>query len=973
MLRGAMTLNDWQQKLESHFAQLRQRRLNQPGPDTILYALEHGLNEVEVAELCEQIHEWLKFTGPAHRHFLAWAVYSAEVGYQYSGEEYWTTFCGLTPNWQDSTNSRNHIRSAFEEFHRKFNATQPQGPWAEQFTIICWPITHAILPKDLQRELAYVLYELRGSFTPQLLHNPELLGQRIEGAALNSGTRFRKFAENHLLAGQIATALLLSEEDKENALILSSTLDRIAGDLDKNQRSRDWLGDARRRANQIRIRGLSRSTDEDPAELFSATGVILTPLQREILELGLEPKLFLRRMGPETWIVQVELPDLTSLIQRFDGLRTVVAGQRCTIAGTKGTPLPRGALLYDRQVVVLTRWPSSEELLINFEGLDSDLKYLLTMECLLRPGPRWLFKISSDGATAAHVKTGIVQPGCAYILISRNASDLGAPTLHCETATVSCDGISATRLNVPDVLSKIYADELRDLCLTTANEVRVAPVGLPAAKWDDLGTAEWLSTDQPIIKIAADFEVQGVLLNLLGPSPAKLELGGVTTWPLLIDLGELNSGVYNLHVVVVRTGHSNHIFGRLQFTVREPKAWTGSIPSATPFSVRVSPATPSLEEVWEKQATVELLGPSDRKVEAEIKFYSSSSPKPILARTLGSVVLPCVQSDWSDLWATMTSDRQIQNTYDASTECELIFHCEELGRFVLRASRESSPVRWIVKQENNGYFLKLALLDDQMEASLAHHSFRSPAESSPISVDPITGFRVAEGGGLFAASTDRYRTAIIIPPAIHSLKWLSAVVSIPPAPSSEAALDQHIRALELWATARAVGSSFAAERKGAAVSALLNEIIRVLCGTEWSRYEQEYSRGAIAITDLKNFISPAKHNPIAREIVLQQQQLKESAPNEIVESLYQLTCSFLDLPAFSGGPNHGANRQRWITEFVYRLFSTPASARDWANQDLTAVFVYLLKNPILCRIGRFAALLSRAEDVSRAQPKAVPL
>ena len=34
-----------------------------------------------------------------------------------------------------------------------------------------------------------------------------------------------------------------------------------------------------------------------------------------------------------------------------------------------------------------------------------------------------------------------------------------------------------------------------------------------------------------------------------------------------------------------------HIFGRLQFTVREPKAWTGSIPTATPFSVRVSPAT----------------------------------------------------------------------------------------------------------------------------------------------------------------------------------------------------------------------------------------------------------------------------------------------------------------------------------------------------------------------------------------------
>ena len=127
--------------------------------------------------------------------------------------------------------------------------------------------------------------------------------------------------------------------------------------------------------------------------------------------------------------------------------------------------------------------------LLDFECLDPDLKYLLTMECLLRPGPRWLFKVSSDGAIAAHVKTGIVQPGSSYILISRNASDLAAPALHCAAAVVNCDGISAVRLDVPDVLSKLYADELPDLSLATASEVQVAPVGVPAARWDDSGTA----------------------------------------------------------------------------------------------------------------------------------------------------------------------------------------------------------------------------------------------------------------------------------------------------------------------------------------------------------------------------------------------------------------------------------------------------------------------------------------------------
>jgi hypothetical protein len=967
-----MTLNGWQERLASQFSELRDVRRNRQPAHGILYALEHGLNEVEVAELRHEIHGWLKYSGPAHRHFLAWVVYSAEIGYQYSGEEYWTTFCRLTPNWQDSPNSRDHIRSAFEEFHRNFNATHPQGPWAEHFTIICWPITHAVLPKDLQRELAYVLYELRGSFTPNLLRNPELLGERIEGAAWNSGSRFRQFAENHILVGQIATALLLSEEDKDKAVILPSTLDRIAVDLDKNQRSREWLGDARRRADQIRIRGLSRSAD-DQAELISATGCILTPQQKQILELGLEPRIFLRRTGPDAWTVQIELPDLTLLIQRFPGVRAVVAGQRCTIAGSKGVPLPRGALLYGRQVVPLSRWPSSEELLINFEGLDPELKYLLTMECLLRPGPRWLFKVTSDGATAAHVKTGIVQSGASYILVTRGASNLAAPTLHCSPAVVNCEGILAARLDVPEVLSSIYADELHELSLVTANEVQVAPVGLPAAQWDDSGAAEWLSTDQPIVRISVDFETQGVLLNLVGPSPAKLELSGTTAMPLLIDLGKLNSGIYNLHVVLSRPGHPNPIFGRLQFTVREPKAWTGSTPADTPFSVRVSPAAPSLEDLWEEQATVELLGPPERRVEAEIKFYSSSSPDPILERRIGSLALPSPQGCWPDLWSGVTSDKQIQNTYDASTECELILHCEELGRFVLRCSRESRPVRWIVKQENNGYFLRLELLDNQGETALTHYSFRSPADFSPMSLDPINGFRVSEGGGLFAASTGKYMASIIVPPAIHSLKWLSAEVVIPQATRSEADLSRHLSALELWSTARAVGSPFAAQRKAAAISALLDEIVRLLCGHEWWHYEQEYARATIAITDLKNFISPAKHNPIAREIISQQQQLKTLPPNGIVATLYRLTSSFLDLPVFSTERDHGVSRQEWIIEFAYRLFSTPASLRNWADEDVMAACSYLLKNPALCRVARFAALLSNAPDVNGAKVKVVDL
>ena len=965
-----MSLNGWQDRLSNHFALLHERRLNLQNSHPVLYALEHGLTEEEVEQLKRDIHEWLKNSGPTRRHFLAWAVYSAEIGYQYSGEEYWFTFCSKTPNWQDSQNNRDHIRSAFGEFHRKYGAAEPQGPWADHFSIICWPITHAILPKDLQRELAYILYELRGSFTSTLLHNPELLGKRIEDASWNSRARFRQFAEDHALVGQIANALLLSDEDKERALILPSTLNRIATDLDKNQRSREWLCDARNRANQVRVRGLSRWT-EDAHEIVSANGTVLTSRQREVLELGLEPDVVLHRTGPESWIVRLELPSMAPLVQRFPRLRDAIANQRCVVAGAQGGVLPRGYLLWGTQTVTMSRWPSSDEVLLKFENFDPELAYLLTMECLLRPGPTWLFKISQDLATAVHIKTGVVQPGSSYIVLARCDSALSKPTLYSSPAIVNCQGISATGLIVPDVISKIYQEQLRDLSLAISNQIQVAPVGVPATKWDDTGTAEWLSTDNLLITISASFEIAGVLLNLVGPTSNKLEVNGSSSRPLLVDLEKLDPGLYNLHVLISRPQVPDPIFGRLQFTVREPRPWTAVAPAATPFSARISAAAPSLEELWEGRAAIELLGPRNRTAQVTLTFYSNTSTASIHQQSFGPVNLPCSPTEWLDHWSGIAGNKLIQNAYDASSECELTVTCEELGRFSLRSVREPRPVRWIVKQGNSGYQLRLALLNDQVQPLLARYSFRSPAELAAVTDDVLDGFRASEEGGLFAASTPKYKDSVIIPPAIHSLKWLSPEVAIPHLPRSESSLGELISALELWTQARAVGNPFAVDRKLTAIESLQSELVRITCGDEWANCEHQYREKRIVLSDLKGFVSRSqKHIFLYRDLFLKQDALRSLSIAEIVDMIDRLARSHLDLPVFSTARDHGVSRQKWITEFLYRLFMSPETVRAWATNDFVPAIGYLLKNPVLARFVRLTHLVSTTPDLSGVQRKA---
>ena len=84
-------LRDWQRRLCLHFTDLRDRRRG-GGSDRPVFGLEHGLSPQEVQELAKALQMQVKVHLPAKEHWLAWVVYSAELGYLYSGDEYWQTF-----------------------------------------------------------------------------------------------------------------------------------------------------------------------------------------------------------------------------------------------------------------------------------------------------------------------------------------------------------------------------------------------------------------------------------------------------------------------------------------------------------------------------------------------------------------------------------------------------------------------------------------------------------------------------------------------------------------------------------------------------------------------------------------------------------------------------------------------------------------------------------------------------------------
>ena len=142
-------------------------------------------------------------------------------------------------------------------------------------------------------------------------------------------------------------------------------------------------------------------------------------LARRVAALGIEPRLVLRPTGPlgGSWDVSLEIPDLSHLLLRFPQTEEILPLSRCTVAGYSGRPLAPRRLLHGTQRVLLARWPQSDEVLLQFEQTDPQLDFLLSTECLLRPGPNWLFRIASDGL-AYECRNLRVRPGERYILVN---------------------------------------------------------------------------------------------------------------------------------------------------------------------------------------------------------------------------------------------------------------------------------------------------------------------------------------------------------------------------------------------------------------------------------------------------------------------------------------------------------------------------------------------------------------------------
>ena len=394
-----------------------------------------------------------------------------------------------------------------------------------------------------------------------------------------------------------------------------------------------------------------------------------------------------------SWDVSLEIPDLSHLLLRFPQTADALSGSRCTVAGSSGRPLARGRLLYGPQRIILQHWPHWDEVLLQFDQSDPQLDFLLRTECLLRPGPRWLFRIASDGL-AYECRSFRVRPGERYILVSTTGQI--PPNPHTTDIELNCHGIHGALLGLPEALTLDWEETLRHLRLEQSRTVEVWPAGLAPVAWDGEGYGEWVETDAPCLGIVSDHPLATLNVSIDTVGNGIFELTSVDPGePVFLELPQLPVGVHKMHIAALNMeeGHSGKL-GELDITlrIREERPQSQVVSPIGPLSLQMEPSSPSLEQLWEGQVGLSLQGPAGRSVEVNVSFGGSNGESATFTQRLPALSLPFQSDDWMSHFSEHFRNKpEAQYAYDMARACTLEFDAGELGQFGVSFERAFTP------------------------------------------------------------------------------------------------------------------------------------------------------------------------------------------------------------------------------------------------------------------------------------------
>jgi hypothetical protein len=508
-------------------------------------------------------------------------------------------------------------------------------------------------------------------------------------------------------------------------------------------------------------------------------------------------------------------------------------------------------------------------------------------------------------------------------------------------------------LDVPAVIGQEHREFLESLGVSVVTDVEVRPVGSLPARWDGEGAAEWVAGDEQILALRTE-------------TPAKecvVTVGGNRDWfrwpaesaEIFLSLDQLPVGEHDVVFRLLLDDSSmSAVEGRLTVTVRNPAASspTGTLREA--LVVLAAPPSPSLSEMWEGRASIEVLGPEHIRVDAEVAAVGTDGFN-LLGTHRFPLSLPVRREEWDVAFHREVRTRDLfERVYDRTERFRLTFTHPELGRVGLQCEREFTPLRWAADVDAEGPFLQLIDHTDRVGSIVKWRDFRTPTLEVDVQLEDGVARRV--DGGLFVAEVDGLRSAAILPRSgsLHNLADLRLRPEAPLGPPTKEAVIEHVNLAELWRSAR-LPAQFGAFYDRLTVMRAITQQLAVGIGASgyWARLEYRQANGDETLTpqDFADAVGlPGPHRQLG-ETLAKARRLFRKAPLDDKVSLFAIV--------LTGSRDESTLRRddrRW-SEFLLRLASDPGTLASWPLPELESFVDRVLKRPVYMRAAREVVLL----------------
>ena len=909
--RASEQLQKWHLNLQPQFERLRAQQAK-----GMVFALEHGLSDNDIQELKQDVRRSASDPEACKRYWLPWVVYATEFGYRYSGLEYWSTFQAETPNWYASSDNQ-WLREIFRKFSRRFSGAEPTGLWASHFSIISWPITHAILPQDLQVDLARSVYDVGRYLSTELLEDRKALGELIAMRSHRAKKRFRTFASQHELVGTITSALLTQEASGED-LIFPATLERVTKDLQRTKDAREWLRNARGR---VRTTSLQKGLRPDRWGL-SSSGHMRPEITREdvLLETGQDLSLRLSvRPAATAWELWLAVPAMRSLAQTSPETDAILRESRVFVEGFEGTPRPRGSLM-DGFSVELTHWPTKDKPLLRAERSTPVIDYLLSSEAVLPSEELLVFKLKGD-REGALLTSPVVRQRRSYLVLSKQPLDWD----QLKQVPLACTGLIAYYLEVPAQLSGREIQRLRAVGLKDVLDVTISPAGKVPAGWDTEADSVWLAGEHPRFAVRCGFDAD--LSFRIASQALQVQVpAGETT---LVELPVLLTGEHSFEVKV-----ASEEVGVMTFPVnlltREPRPQVAEF--STSLRLRSDPPSPTMEELWEGRASIQIAGPDERGVLVEFNLVT---PNETVRRTY-EALLPIDAQAWADLLGRFRTSEKVSDVYDDAKEISILFSAGLVGRVELECFPEPSSLRWRVKRQGGSQVLRLIDHAGVSPVRVMHCKFDRPDEYREETLDEKMSLHDPPDG-LHLAFSNASQTGVVSAPShltsLTELRMTPYLSREPRNPTKR--VPRLLTHLSRWAGANVPGSALAQTWRRNVLSVLEDDVFRTLCGSDWAqRAPSEPWSFTTSQLSLLSIEITGRDSDLSRKMLSQYRSLLASPLTDRVEQFGRLTgCRRTPPTLLLEQFNEATDLDDfWLSEFILRLASHPESILVWAGR-----------------------------------------